>query len=58
MRAVQSRETYDEENWLIISSTDHGFTGTGHCGDQHLTRKVWTLAVGDGIPAGPADRDR
>ncbi|MBB1020755.1 alkaline phosphatase family protein [Dietzia sp. E1] len=57
VRAVEARETYSEEDWLIIASTDHGFTGTGHGGDQHATRKVWTLAAGGDIPAGPADRE-
>lgn len=57
VRAVEARETYAEENWLLIASTDHGFTGTGHGGDQHATRKVWTLAAGGDIPAGPADRE-
>ncbi|MFJ4108387.1 alkaline phosphatase family protein [Oerskovia enterophila] len=49
--AIEARATAQQEDWLIVSSTDHGFTGYGHGGDQHLTRKVWVLASGGDVPA-------
>ncbi|MRG61125.1 hypothetical protein GE115_14810 [Agromyces sp. CFH 90414] len=49
--AIRARATYSEEDWLILASTDHGFTGYGHGGDQHLTRMIWTLASGGDVPA-------
>lgn len=56
--AVEARDTYDDEDWLIVASTDHGFTGYGHGGDQHLTRKVWVLAAGGDVPVtGTAPRE-
>ncbi|WP_417849909.1 alkaline phosphatase family protein [Thalassoglobus sp.] len=34
LKAMKSRTDYDQENWLVIVSTDHGGVGTGH-GDGH-----------------------
>ncbi|ARU51553.1 hypothetical protein CBR64_08740 [Cellulosimicrobium cellulans] len=56
--AVEARETYAAEDWLVVASTDHGFTGYGHGGDQHLTRKIWVLAAGGDVPVtGAAPRE-
>lgn len=30
IKAIESRETYDSEDWLIIVTSDHGGFGTGH----------------------------
>ncbi|MGI9822656.1 alkaline phosphatase family protein [Agromyces sp. Marseille-Q5079] len=49
--AIEAREAASDEDWLILASTDHGFTGYGHGGDQHLTRMIWTLASGGDVPA-------
>jgi predicted AlkP superfamily pyrophosphatase or phosphodiesterase len=32
LRALESRKTYERENWLILMSADHGGIGTGHGG--------------------------
>lgn len=56
--AIEGRATYASEDWLIVASTDHGFTGYGHGGDQHGTRMIWTLASGGDVPAtGEATRE-
>ncbi|MFF2272251.1 alkaline phosphatase family protein [Agromyces sp. NPDC058136] len=56
--AIEAREDAASEDWLVVASTDHGFTGYGHGGDQHKTRKVWTLASGGDVPAtGAATRE-
>ncbi|MET4157242.1 alkaline phosphatase family protein [Agromyces sp. PvR057] len=55
--AIEAREAASDEDWLILASTDHGFTGYGHGGDQHLTRMIWTLASGGDVPvSGTATR--
>jgi|GEM_PF-2843176 len=36
-----SRSTYAEEDWLIIISTDHGGTETGHGGQTAFERMTW-----------------
>ncbi|QHC60385.1 alkaline phosphatase family protein [Rathayibacter sp. VKM Ac-2760] len=56
--AIKDRASYAEEDWLVVASTDHGFTGYSHGGDQHLTRMIWTLASGGDVPAtGTATRE-
>ena len=32
IKAIEARETYDTEDWLIIVTSDHGGIGTGHGG--------------------------
>ena len=32
IKAIESRETYETEDWLIIVTSDHGGIGTGHGG--------------------------
>lgn len=39
--ALRSRPTYDQEEWLIVSSTDHGGIGTGHGGNSDQERAIW-----------------
>ena len=57
--AVRSRATYDTEDWLIISSTDHGRTSDGgHGGDSNEERTIYLLVSGPsaqrGTPSEPA----
>ena len=56
--AVRARASYDSEDWLIISSTDHGRTSTGgHGGDTDEERTIYFLVSGAsaarGAPAEP-----
>lgn len=51
VQAVRERPTYGEEDWLFLVGTDHGQVGSGHGGNDHREREVWTLASGGDIPA-------
>ncbi|KQZ10723.1 hypothetical protein ASD23_00705 [Agromyces sp. Root1464] len=56
--AMEARESYAAEDWLVVASTDHGVTGYGHGGDQHTSRAIWTLAAGGEVPVtGQATRE-
>lgn len=48
--AVKARPTYDQEDWLILSTTDHGGNGFGHGGNSDIERHIWWFASGDAIP--------
>lgn len=37
---IESRKSYDKEDWLIIAVTDHGGKGTGHGGQSVYERTV------------------
>lgn len=41
INALEARPTYDQEEWLVISSTDHGGIGTGHGGNSDQERSIW-----------------
>jgi predicted AlkP superfamily pyrophosphatase or phosphodiesterase len=54
--ALKARETFADENWLILMSTDHGRTDQGgHGGDSLKERTIFYLAsgpsAGRGAPA-------
>ncbi|MEX2670747.1 MAG: alkaline phosphatase family protein [Phycisphaeraceae bacterium] len=34
--AIESRPTFDEEDWIIVITTDHGGYGTGHSGGHDV----------------------
>lgn len=44
IKTIEARSTYDQEDWLIIISTDHGGTGHNHGGQSVMERSTW-LAV-------------
>lgn len=44
LNALRKRPNYKNEDWLILSSTDHGGTGKHHCGNSVQERKIWWLA--------------
>lgn len=47
VRAVESRATYKQEDWLIVVTSDHGHTPTGgHGGSTKLERKTFVVAKG------------
>lgn len=39
IEAIESRETYETEDWLIIITSDHGGLGTGH-GDASIQERM------------------
>ncbi len=41
--AIRSRETYEEEDWLIIITADHGGIGTDHGGDSIQERMTFYI---------------
>lgn len=57
MATLKARPTYDNENWLILSSTDHGGIGTGHGGETFEERNIFFIASGDYIPNQEIKRD-
>ena len=48
LAAVKARPTYAQEDWLILSSTDHGGKGTGHSGGANVPeiRTIYLIASG------------
>lgn len=53
LRAVESRATYGNEDWLVMLTTDHGHTpGGGHGGDTPEERMTFVVAAGGAVPAG------
>ena len=56
--AIESRPSYDDEEWLIILTADHGHKPTGgHGGNTLAERKTFVIAAGAGIPAGTTRTD-
>jgi hypothetical protein len=49
IQAIKNRVTYNEENWLILLTSDHGGIGTSHGGTSIEERKVIMIASGDYI---------
>jgi hypothetical protein len=41
--ALKSRSTYDQEDWLVIVTTDHGGTTSGHGGGTLEERSIFTI---------------
>ena len=41
LKTIEARSTYAQEDWLIIVSTDHGGTETGHGGQTPFERMTW-----------------
>ncbi|MFQ3574798.1 MAG: alkaline phosphatase family protein [Cytophagales bacterium] len=50
IQALKDRETYDQEDWMILATTDHGGTGTSHGGNSNTERQIWWFASGGGMP--------
>jgi predicted AlkP superfamily pyrophosphatase or phosphodiesterase len=48
--ALKARATYQQEDWLILGTTDHGGTGTGHGGNSNVERHIWWFASGESVP--------
>ena len=45
--ALQNRPTIENEDWLIVSTTDHGGQGFGHGGNTNNERQIWWYASAD-----------
>jgi predicted AlkP superfamily pyrophosphatase or phosphodiesterase len=58
LEAVSSRPTYDEEDWLILVSTDHGHKDEGgHGGESAVEKRIFYLASGPAAIRGSRDID-
>lgn len=44
LAAIGQRPTYNQEDWLILVSTDHGGIGTGHGGNSLEEQNVFVIA--------------
>ncbi len=44
LKIIKNRPNGKNENWLILSSTDHGGIGKHHSGNSIEERKVWWIA--------------
>lgn len=40
---IQNRSTYDQEDWLIVITTDHGGLGRSHGGQSVEERSTWVV---------------
>ena len=47
--AVQNRQSYNEEDWLIVLTTDHGGLGTSHGGNSIEEERVFVIASGNAL---------
>ncbi len=43
IKAIEAREIYDSEDWLIIVTSDHGGFGTGHGGASIQERMTFVV---------------
>lgn len=50
LKAIEARETYQAEDWLVLVSTDHGGKGTGH-GKGHDVPEIYTTFL---LVSGPS----
>jgi len=48
---LKSRPEFPLEDWLILSSTDHGGIGLNHSGSSVEERKIWWLASSPALPS-------
>lgn len=57
IKAIHSRKTYDQEDWLIIAATDHGGQGNGHQYGREVPeiRIVWLLVSGPSAKQGKVE---
>ena len=58
IRALRSRPEYEQENWLVVVSTDHGGRGTGHGGGHDIPEINTTFLIVSGGAAkrGPIEQ--
>lgn len=49
MASLEARPDYDNEEWLILLTTDHGGRGTSHGGNSDEERHIWWIASGKNV---------
>jgi len=57
--AVKSRKTFDQEDWLVLVTADHGGKGTGHGGGHKIPeiRNSFVIVSGDAAKRGKLEED-
>ncbi len=50
MQALRNRSNFANEDWLIVSTTDHGGSGTSHGGNSDDERHIWWYASSKSVP--------
>lgn len=45
--ALKSRPQYNNENWIVLFTTDHGGIGNGHGGPTREEREIWWIGWGN-----------
>jgi hypothetical protein len=52
LKAVRDRENYDNEDWLILITTDHGGFKKSHGSQKSQVRRIFIIASGKGVQTG------
>ena len=52
LKAVSDRKTYEQEDWLIVVSTDHGGSGKGHGQNTPEHRTIFVIVSGKSAAQG------
>ena len=55
--AIERRQTRNDEEWLVIVTTDHGGEELGHGPKTEPNRKIPLIIAGDKIKSGLIDKD-
>lgn len=55
LTAIKNRKNYNNEDWLIIISTDHGGINKTHGGSSYQERNIFTIIYNKDFAAQPAD---
>jgi arylsulfatase A-like enzyme len=50
--AVRARPSYDQEDWLVVVTTDHGGTDRAHGGQSDVERTISIIVSGGGARSG------
>lgn len=56
IRALQKRKNYEQENWLVLVSTDHGGSGNNHGKDIPGHKTIFYIAAGKDVKKGEIKR--
>lgn len=54
---IKQRKEFNDENWLIIITTDHGGINFGHGGNTFEERNIFLICSGDWIPKEEIKKD-
>ncbi len=57
LKALKERSTYEQEDWLVLVTTDHGGINKGHGGQSIDERTIWVIAQGKNVIPGTLPHD-